>query len=493
MLAKSLVSLATYLACANALIPLTIKGNRFIKPATKASDDGEVFFLKGVDYQPGGSSAYTGDDADGDVLSDANACYRDAYVLQQAGVNIIRTYTVNPDVDHDDCMSILNDAGIYVLLDVNSALDGQSLNRDSPSSSYNAEYLTRVFKVIEAFKGYPNLLGFFSGNEIINSESSAKLSPPYIRAVQRDMKQYIAAHANRTIPVGYSAADVSTLLKVSFNYLSCDNDDDSHADFFGLNSYEWCSGSTYSTSGYSTLNSTFSNASVPVFFSEYGCNTVTPRTFEEISEGIFGGLLNTFSGGLVYEYAEEANEYGLVVISDSNDTLSYKTDYDNFKSELGKVNSSLSIAESSVVNRSLASCSSSLIQSEDSSFNLTFTLPSQPSDITKLIKNGVSGASEGAIVNIDAKSSNYTILDSAGDEVDNAIVSFSGENEVNSQDGTTPSVASPSTSAVSSSSSTTKAASAANTSTSKGEAGVYNAGQIGPVAGLMALMVSALL
>lgn len=486
-----ILAVTAFVSLANALIPIQTKGSRFIKPATKASNDGEVFFIKGVDYQIGGSSSYSGNADDGDVLSDADVCYRDAYVLQQAQVNTIRIYTVNPDVNHDKCMSIFNDAGIYVILDVNSALSGESLNRDDPASSYNANYLKRVFKVIDAFKAYPNLLGLFAGNEIVNSEKSAKGAPPYIRALQRDMKQYIAKHANRTIPVGYSAADEISLRKVTFDYLQCDNGDDSHSDFFGLNSYEWCSGSTFKSSGYSNLNSTFSNASIPLFFSEYGCNTETPRTFEEISKGIYGGLEYTFSGGLVYEYAEEENQYGLVEVDDDSNEVQYKDDFNNFKSQLEKINSTTIIKESAVENRTLPKCSSKLIQSDDSSFNSTFDLPSQPSEISDMIKNGVDGDNEGKIVDVDAKASSYTIKDSDGSEIDNPIVSFDSANLVNQQDGTTATVKSASaTSASISSSAALKTASAsASSSSSKGDAANYNAGFFTGFAGLFFAML----
>ena len=66
---------------------------------------------------------------------------------------------------------------------------------------------THVFAVIEAFKGYDNTLGVFAGNEVINDKQSAQVSPRYQKAVVRDMKDYIAAHVSRAIPVGYSAAD----------------------------------------------------------------------------------------------------------------------------------------------------------------------------------------------------------------------------------------------------------------------------------------------
>ena len=66
---------------------------------------------------------------------------------------------------------------------------------------------THIFAVIEAFKGYDNFLAVFAGNEVINDDQSAKMSPRYMKDVIRDMKNYIAAHVSRPIPVGYSAAD----------------------------------------------------------------------------------------------------------------------------------------------------------------------------------------------------------------------------------------------------------------------------------------------
>jgi 1,3-beta-glucanosyltransferase GAS5 len=48
--------------------------------------------------------------------------------------------------------------------------------------------------------------------------------------------------------------------------------------------------------------------------SEYGCIT-NNRTFEEVSALYSTEMTSVFSGGLVYEYSEEGNGYGLVTIS----------------------------------------------------------------------------------------------------------------------------------------------------------------------------------
>jgi hypothetical protein len=75
-------------------------------------------------------------------------------------VNTIRVYNVDPTLNHDECASIFNGVGIYMVIDVNSPLGGESINRADPKSSYHVGYLSRIFGVVENFKGYPNTLGF---------------------------------------------------------------------------------------------------------------------------------------------------------------------------------------------------------------------------------------------------------------------------------------------------------------------------------------------
>ena len=101
--------------------------------------------------------------------------------MQKLGVNTIRVYNLDPSLDHSKCASIFNAAGIYMILDVNSPLPGESINRETPWTSYNSDYLTRAFGIVENFKGFPNTLGFFSANEVMNDLSTAEFNPQYIR------------------------------------------------------------------------------------------------------------------------------------------------------------------------------------------------------------------------------------------------------------------------------------------------------------------------
>ena len=114
-------------------------------------------------------------------------------------VNTIRIYNLDPDASHDECVSIFNAAGIYMILDVNSPLPNQSLNRGTPWESYTSTYLNRTFAVVEAFKNFPNTLGFFSGNEVINQQSVVQV-PSYIRAVTRDINDNSAIPPQKAAP-----------------------------------------------------------------------------------------------------------------------------------------------------------------------------------------------------------------------------------------------------------------------------------------------------
>lgn len=200
---------------------ITTKGNAFF-----AGDD--RFYIRGVDYQPGGSSGAT------DPLVDYATCSRDIAKFKELGLNTIRVYTVDNSKNHDECMNALAAAGIYLVLDANTP--GYSLNRADPAESYNPTYLQSIFATVDAFAGYTNTLAFFSGNEVIN-EANSTAAAPYVKAVTRDMKQYIGERGYRSIPVGYSAADVSSNQYLMGRYMDC-GETPSRSDFYAINNYE---------------------------------------------------------------------------------------------------------------------------------------------------------------------------------------------------------------------------------------------------------------
>jgi hypothetical protein len=60
-------------------------------------------------------------------------------------------YSVDPALDHNECMTLMAEAGIYLVLDVNTPLPEQHLNNREPWTTYTKNYLEHVFSVIEVF------------------------------------------------------------------------------------------------------------------------------------------------------------------------------------------------------------------------------------------------------------------------------------------------------------------------------------------------------
>jgi hypothetical protein len=97
-----------------------------------------------------------------DSLKDAKACTRDAALMAQAGINTIYVMAIDTKADHDDCFSIFNAVGIYVMVVLRR--DGIfETSLEDFSKSYTTDFLKSMFEVIDAVKYYDNLLGFDLG------------------------------------------------------------------------------------------------------------------------------------------------------------------------------------------------------------------------------------------------------------------------------------------------------------------------------------------
>ncbi|KAL4780251.1 Glucanosyltransferase-domain-containing protein [Aspergillus varians] len=292
-------------ALAADLDPIVIKGSKFFY---KSNDT--QFYMRGVAYQQEYSGSKSDTNNYKDPLSNGDACERDVPYLQKLNANTIRVYAIDPTADHTKCMNLLSDAGIYVIADLSAP--SESIVRNDPK--WDWDLYKRYASVVDELSQYSNVLGFFAGNEVSNNPKTTGASA-FVKAAVRDMKRYIKAKNYRTMGVGYATNDDSSIREDMANFFNCGEEEES-IDFWGYNVYSWCGDSNYEKSGYKSRTDEFRDYSIPVFFAEYGCNEVQPRKFTEV-EALYGDkMAEVWSGGIVYMYFQEDNDYGLVSIKD---------------------------------------------------------------------------------------------------------------------------------------------------------------------------------
>lgn len=247
------------------------------------------------------------------------------------------------------------------------------------------------------------------------------------------MKEYISKNADRKIPVGYSAADVRQILMDTVKYFECEMEDSPHSssDFFGLNSYSWCGDSDFQASGYDTLTENFKNSSFPVFFSEYGCNAVEPRYFSEVDALYSEKMSQSFSGGLVYEYTQEENDYGLVKIKENGDAT-LLPDFENLRKAFGKLDMKrVHAARKDQTSVKPVKCSPDLIESKDFK---SFDVPKCPEEVKHMIEHGYRHSRTGKLVDVKKTDLPCTVLDHNGREVSDVKFHQVNDGETNKPD-----------------------------------------------------------
>lgn len=186
-----------------------------------------------------------------------------------------------------------------------------------------------------------------------------------------------------------------------------------------VNSYQWCGHNTFKGSGYDTLVEDYSNYSLPVFFTEYGCNEVRPRVWEEVGALYSEDMTGVFSGGLVYEFTEEPNKYGLVELDGTS--ASMMSEYDTLETAFSDAPSQPTIPSSATNPKRPVDCpAASSFANINGNLTLPFTLGQE------YIDNGVDKKTfvKGKFLSLDSisMSSDYTIKDSDGKTISDKTI-----------------------------------------------------------------------
>lgn len=137
-------------------------------------------------------------------LTFSGNCTGDINLLEPLGVNLVVIADVDITVDHSYCISAFQRAGIYVLVYLQSDVQGVAYGIEG-SASWNEDVFTYQTAVIDAVASYSNIFGF-----IVDSIANLDPDPsqtigdtlPFIKAATRDIKSYIHSSNYRRIPVG---------------------------------------------------------------------------------------------------------------------------------------------------------------------------------------------------------------------------------------------------------------------------------------------------
>jgi len=138
---------------------------------------------------------------------------------------------------------------------------------------------------------------------------------------------------------------------------------------------------------------------------------------------------------MVYEYSEETDDYGLVLIN-SNGSAQILPDYDTLQKQFNTLNVTyLQDLTAQNVSVTPPKCSPSLITT--AGFNNNFTIPSVPPGAQDLINNGISPAPSGKMVPVTATKVSQVVQLSNGDVIQNLEITILADDESNNPNGAT--------------------------------------------------------
>ncbi|RYO91383.1 hypothetical protein DL766_002167 [Monosporascus sp. MC13-8B] len=316
---------------AESITPISIRGRYLWKGEDR-------FIINGVVYQAHKDTG-RGSRLSQDPLTDERLekLERSIPLLKELGINTLFVPYVNADKNHDAAMEMLAEAGIYVLSCLLNHSEMKHMRKVRMESSEVTQGMLQLFRRVDCLAAYRNTLGLFVAEEFIDSARDTAAAP-VVRALTRVVKRYMALAAQvagrRVLPVGYKAADIKEFIRLQYEYFAA-GDEAEAIDFYAFNCYDWVGKSSMSISGYDLLLRTFRDAHIPVFFSEYGANAgLGARLFQETRSILSRDMTDTFSGGIVYEFFEGSNRYGLVRESEEDGSLERLRNFKNLRASV---------------------------------------------------------------------------------------------------------------------------------------------------------------
>jgi len=327
------------------LAPAVIKGYKFFNSVT-----GENILVKGIDYYPRPNHGKLNlNNVDLFTEEYRHIWERDIKVFVDLGINALRLYSVDPDMDHSAFMCALHNAGIYVVVSLASGSASGSckgskcaITSDAAPHCYPPTLKVRGEMIIREFSRYDNTLAFSAGNEVnhYTQMHRPQWNAPCLKKFVRDMRAFVHGcssseghngdtdahdHGMRKVPIGLIMADTDR--DENTMYYNCQgdpNDELENAEWYGINTYVYCNGTATQFNdalGFQELLTSFEsyNYSIPSLLTEFGCLSETfpdkhgyegQRTFRQAEWLDLPQVQDNFAGGMVFEYVSEAANAG---------------------------------------------------------------------------------------------------------------------------------------------------------------------------------------
>jgi hypothetical protein len=228
------------------------------------------------------------------------------------GINTISV--VGTNTTGHACMRLLQDARLYVLVEINGSNEISFWNDGSPWIPFDNALLKHSQAVYDNFQTYSNVLGF---RIRIRDKTEVNLkSMPIKKALIRELKEYARNKGYRNIPVGIDGADHgSTTL---FDYMTCGNDLEA-PDFYALNvgsnlplDADEPRERVYLNSSieyFIDLRRRYNNVSVPVLL-RYGYRMDNNHTFDEVRLIYESPMTDVFSGAMFGQWFDDRSRGG---------------------------------------------------------------------------------------------------------------------------------------------------------------------------------------
>lgn len=122
----------------------------------------------------------------------------------------------------------------------------------------------------------------------------------------------------------------------------------------------------------------FAGYNVAAYFSEYGCNAVEPRPWDDVSALFNSPATDIWSGGVAFSYfpaESDQGEFGMVTISPDGSNVTVNADFTNLQQKYSQINPPNSPSASSAPTPAYPSC-----PQDNSTWLASSNLPPTPND-----------------------------------------------------------------------------------------------------------------